>query len=133
MESENEIEEGEDMADDKSYHSTEYKRWKRMVLFRDNYECAVTGAKSPLEVHHIKTWKDCPALRFDVDNGITLERSFHRDVVTKHEKGFEKKFEAIVKQKKAAAEGRPTGLGVQSVKKEKTKGKWKRSNPRIRF
>lgn len=48
-------------------------RWSRDVRKRDNYicqECNITDV--PMHAHHIKSWKDYPALRFEISNGITL-------------------------------------------------------------
>jgi hypothetical protein len=65
--------------------------WRNTVKRRDNFtcqscgkdgkiECACCGLKTPLHVHHIKSWKDHPELRFDISNGITLCEKCHRTV-----------------------------------------------------
>lgn len=59
-------------------------QWRSIIYKRDNYlcqECKEAGLR--LNAHHIKSWKDYPDLRFDVDNGITLCIVCHRK---KHKK-----------------------------------------------
>lgn len=60
-------------------HSDEYKAWRRAVYRRDGFTCQHCGATRGgyLCAHHIKPWADYPALRFDVDNGITLCLACH--------------------------------------------------------
>lgn len=60
-------------------HSVEYNIWRKTVYARDNWTCQHCKVKQRFPVaHHIKTFKDYPELRFDVDNGITLCRSCHK-------------------------------------------------------
>jgi endogenous inhibitor of DNA gyrase (YacG/DUF329 family) len=62
-------------------HSIEYNIWRKAVYARDNWTCQHCKVKQRLPVaHHIKTFKDYPELRFDVDNGLTLCRSCHKKV-----------------------------------------------------
>ena len=57
----------------------EYRRWRRAVFTRDGYRCQHCGQKLvALHAHHIKPWKDFPALRRDVSNGITLCGPCHK-------------------------------------------------------
>lgn len=54
-------------------YAKQHKIWAKAVLKRDNYRCLVCKKVSGrLNAHHIKSWKEHPKLRFDVDNGITL-------------------------------------------------------------
>ena len=58
----------------------EYKNWRRKVFERDNYTCQNCGAKNVyLEADHIKSWKDYPESRFDVNNGQTLCLKCHKN------------------------------------------------------
>lgn len=69
----------------KIWFSKEYKEWRMKVFMRDNWTCQFCGLRSHigldekvyLEAHHIKSFKDYPKLRFDVNNGITLCRDCH--------------------------------------------------------
>jgi len=64
-------------------HSIEYNIWRKAVYARDNWTCQHCKVKQRFPVaHHIKTFKDYPELRFDVDNGLTLCRSCHKKVHT---------------------------------------------------
>ena len=50
-----------------------YKLWRKEVFQRDYYTCLICGEKGgELNAHHIKSFKDFPELRFEVDNGVTL-------------------------------------------------------------
>lgn len=56
----------------------EYKFWKNECFERDNYTCQICNKRGGyLEVHHIKSWKDYPELRYDVNNGQTLCKTCH--------------------------------------------------------
>lgn len=60
-----------------SLGSFEHIAWIEAVMQRDNFTCRHCGAKENLAAHHIVRWNDDPALRFVVDNGLTLCRSCH--------------------------------------------------------
>lgn len=74
----------------RNYLDPVYKKWRRDVKVRDGYLCQWPRCKSKtrLEVHHIKTWSENPALRFTVANGITLCNKCHKKI-----RGKEKEFE----------------------------------------
>lgn len=57
--------------------SHEYKIWRKQVYERDGYCCTKCGSKIKLNAHHIKSWKKYPALRYNVDNGVTLCEKCH--------------------------------------------------------
>ena len=63
----------------KAWHSLEYKKWRKTIFERDSYTCQIcqeVGGK--LVAHHIKGWAEYPALRYKIDNGITLCQECHK-------------------------------------------------------
>lgn len=60
-----------------SRNMPEYAEWRKAVYERDNYTCQECGSKRGLNAHHVKQWVSYPALRFDVNNGITLCEECH--------------------------------------------------------
>ena len=57
----------------------EYLTWRKKVFERDGYRCVVCGkVGGQINAHHIRSWKDFPEERYDVDNGITLCVNCHR-------------------------------------------------------
>ena len=57
--------------------SNDYKKWRLAVYKRDGYKCCFCGSKIRLNAHHIKSWKNYPELRYNLDNGITLCEKCH--------------------------------------------------------
>lgn len=57
----------------------EYIEWRSAVYERDNYTCQECGSTGQLNAHHIKAWSSHPALRFDVENGVTLCLECHAE------------------------------------------------------
>lgn len=56
----------------------------KKVLVRDDYTCQVCSQRGGyLQVDHIKSWKDYPQLRFDLDNCRTLCMACHYYVTFK--------------------------------------------------
>lgn len=78
-----------------------YKKWRQDVYKRDSFCCQWPGcgAKKKLNAHHIKTWANYPALRFHIDNGITLCKDHHK-LIKGMEDNYEAVFLKIVAQKK---------------------------------
>lgn len=76
----------------RNYKDPLYKQFRKNVLCRDNHKCQWHGCGSSkqLNVHHIKTWAQYPALRFDINNGITLCKKHHHMI-----KGLEHIYEAV--------------------------------------
>lgn len=59
-------------------HRREYKDWRASVYERDNYTCQCCGARGGrLNAHHLNSFADCPELRHDINNGITLCAKCH--------------------------------------------------------
>ena len=67
--------------DKKQYFDLDYKLWREAVFERDNYTCQMCGAKGSdgvyLTAHHIKSWRNFPELRYEIENGITLCENCH--------------------------------------------------------
>jgi hypothetical protein len=84
----------------RNYHSFEYKQYRKEVKKRDDYCCQWPGCKSrkKIQVHHIYRWSDCPSLRFELSNGITLCES-HHDLVKNNEEHFVVFFQKVLELK----------------------------------
>ena len=53
-------------------------KWRMAVFERDGFKCQCCGQiGGELNGHHILSWIDYPAERYNVDNGITLCRDCH--------------------------------------------------------
>jgi predicted restriction endonuclease len=83
------------------YQDPLYKAWRKQVYKRDDHTCQWPGCsiKKKLNAHHIKRWADFPALRFIVDNGITL-CYYHHKMIKDMETLYESAFYQIVHNKK---------------------------------
>lgn len=58
-----------------------YRLWRRKVFLKDNYTCTKCNKRdSTIQAHHIKSWRDYPEERFNIDNGITLCFDCHSDI-----------------------------------------------------
>ncbi|NCN41034.1 HNH endonuclease [bacterium] len=56
------------------------KTLQRRVFERDLYKCTICGVGGDLQVDHILSWAEHPALRFDMDNCRTLCAGCHYEV-----------------------------------------------------
>ena len=69
-------------------HSTRWKKWRLVILERDNYHCQRCLIKygiletERLEVHHIKSRKNYPHLRWETDNLITCCKTCNNQLGT---------------------------------------------------
>jgi predicted restriction endonuclease len=72
------------ITENRDRYSPEYKKWHSAVLGRDNYTCQLCSLRGTplLCAHHIKSWKNYPEYRYDVNNGITLCEDCHISVET---------------------------------------------------
>tara|TARA_Y100000004_G_scaffold163951_1_gene193722 strand:+ start:137 stop:400 length:264 start_codon:yes stop_codon:yes gene_type:complete len=68
----------------REYSDPAYRKFRIDVLKRDRFKCKMPGCKSnkkkDLQVHHIRTWANASALRFEPSNGITLCRDCHNSI-----------------------------------------------------
>lgn len=60
--------------------------WRKKVIERDK-DCQVCHSQTRLESHHIYSWTGYPEKRFDINNGIILCRTCHKDFHSKYDKG----------------------------------------------
>ena len=65
----------------RNLHNTDRTEWRKAVYERDNHTCQCCGysISGTLNAHHIDSWKDHKDDRFNVDNGVTLCETCHRD------------------------------------------------------
>src|SRR3990167_8148218 len=63
---------GKCIASKKRYFDLDYKLWREAIFERDNYSCRKCKTSGYLTAHHIKSWKNYPELRYEIDNGVTL-------------------------------------------------------------
>ncbi len=84
----------------RNYDNPVYKQWRKDVAVRDNRTCQYPGccSKKSLQIHHILSWSKYPALRFNVQNGITLCKK-HHDMIWGREDDFIKIFHNILLRK----------------------------------
>ena len=57
--------------------SIEYLNFRKEVMKRDNYKCAITGKNGNLEVHHLDSVNIAKNKILDKNNAITLHASVH--------------------------------------------------------
>jgi len=53
--------------------------WSRIIRKRDNYKCVICGSQDDLNAHHIFPKSKYPALMFNINNGITLCKTHHKE------------------------------------------------------
>ena len=85
----------------RNYDDPVYKDWRLAVYKRDKFRCQMPGCKSKsrIQAHHIRKWSTASALRYELDNGITLCRNCH-DGISKAEEHYESLFIEIVRGKR---------------------------------
>ena len=60
-----------------NYDSLEWKKFRTVVLKRDNFTCRICGKKPAKFAHHINTISYTPQMAFDLDNLITICKRCH--------------------------------------------------------
>lgn len=55
-----------------------YDKWRDGVYKRYNYQCDICSGKKNLRAHHLDCYKDNPAKRTDLNNGVALCNTHHR-------------------------------------------------------
>lgn len=62
-------------------HTPKYREWRTSVFERDKYRCVNCGkVGGELQAHHIKSYAKHKDLRLDINNGVTLCKSCHKDI-----------------------------------------------------
>lgn len=62
----------------RGYKSEQYKHWRAAVFERDCYTCQdCKRSGGYLTAHHIQSFAEYPALRYEVSNGVTLCEECH--------------------------------------------------------
>lgn len=69
------------------FEKEKQREWNKSVKERDGFTCQVCSNKTKLCVHHLYAWTAFPALRFEVQNGITLCNKCHREFHSKYGNG----------------------------------------------
>lgn len=81
----------------KFYNSTLWKKQRKAMLKRDNYECQLCKAKGKYSkaviVHHIKHLRDCPELSLSADNLVSVCKACHEELHPEAQKQNKNKFE----------------------------------------
>jgi len=71
----------------KHVDNADYRNWRFSVFERDGFECKRCGCVGgKLNAHHILKWSKYTTKRYDIDNGITLCESCHKQLHRKKEK-----------------------------------------------
>ena len=83
------------MSEYRDFKDPKYKAWRFKVYKRDKFKCVLCQSKEKLNSHHIRRWADCPQLRFEPSNGVTLCKLCH-DKVTGNEDEYAAIFMGIV-------------------------------------
>ena len=85
----------------RNYDDPQYKQWRLNVYKRDKFTCQWPHCtfKKGLHAHHIYKWADFPALRFVLDNGISLCKIHHK-MITNQEEIYAPIFSKILANKK---------------------------------
>ena len=55
-----------------------YDHWREAVYNKHNRQCDVCGSTKNLRAHHLDCYKDHPEKRTDVNNGVCLCNTHHR-------------------------------------------------------
>lgn len=63
---------------ERARRTDEYLAWRLSVLTRDDYTCQRCGKRGgDMHAHHVKGFAECPDLRLEITNGLTLCKPCH--------------------------------------------------------
>lgn len=69
----------------RDYNDPVYKEARLKCYQRDNFKCRHCGSSKYIQAHHILSWAEYPALRFNFENLITLCDKCHKMVKGKED------------------------------------------------
>jgi len=69
----------------RDYSNPAYKKARKECFKRDGYKCKMCGSGKKLNAHHILSWAENHALRFNTANLITLCKECHKMVTGKED------------------------------------------------
>lgn len=95
-------------APTRARNTPEYNLWRVAVFKRDKFTCKKCGQKPPrkskrLQAHHILSWANYPALRYDINNGITLCWNCHKEMFH-NENGYVELCKTLIGKKDMVAQ-----------------------------
>jgi len=82
-------------CDNLGIKSTDYLKWKKDVLIRDNKVCRLCGSKDYLCTHHGVSVRERPDLALDINNGITVCVKCHNKI-HQIKRIFKEKWEKVI-------------------------------------
>ena len=66
----------------------DFKKWSKQIKERDNFTCDICGQKhGGLVSHHLNAWRDYKEQRYDLENGVCLCESCHKEFHKLYGKG----------------------------------------------
>lgn len=109
---------------ERNYDDPIYKEARIKTLKRDGFKCQWPncGCSKRLRVHHIRTWAEHPALRYELGNLITLCRE-HHDFIWGREDDYATMFFQLIKRQKDGSrpQKQTTSRGNKNNKGKKRK------------
>jgi len=79
-------------------NSYQYIQWVGIVKHRDGHTCKRCNSTKQLQAHHIEPVSKYPELVVDVDNGITLCHSCHKEFHSRYGDGGRKSLNIFLKE-----------------------------------
>ncbi len=74
---------GASLARARARQGNDLANWRKSIYKRDKYTCQICGNTGNIHAHHIKDYANHPALRLDVNNGLTVCIPCHETIHNK--------------------------------------------------